>query len=160
MSVTIKQTVCCIVTAFRTDLLRAESVNEIFHSKHRLRDSNGWPGYTDRTVPFLISVPAQKAYKPELQTMNLNKALHLIWQSWILFRVKSVILGEAPSLSYGSCRFPSFLFSTRRHDSLILCLSNGIAFKPHIIFNVQFYYFLWIVFGESMCKKRRFINMD
>jgi len=98
MSVTNKRTLYCIVTAFRSDLLRAESVNEIFYRNHGLRDSNGWPGYTNCTAPFLISVPAQKAYKPELQTMNLNKALHFIWQSWILLRVKNIILGEAPSL--------------------------------------------------------------
>ena len=160
MSVAIKRTVCCIVIVVRSDLLRAESVNEIFHRNHRLRDSNGWPGYIDCTSPFLISVPAQKAYKPELQSMNLNKALHFIWQSWILLRVKNIILGKAPSLSYGSFLFPSFLFSSPRHDSLIICLFNGVPFKPHIIFSVEFYYFLYMVCGNCVCKRRRFINMD
>jgi hypothetical protein len=94
---------------------------------------------TDSTAPFLISVPTQKAYKPELQTMNLNKALHFIWQSWILFRVKNVILGEAPSLSYGCVSLTASLFSSSRYDSSVPCLFNDVAFKLRILYSVEIY---------------------
>jgi len=77
-----------------------------------------------------------------------------------LLRVKNILLGEAPSLGYGSFRFPSFLFSLPRHDSLILCLFNGVAFKPHMIFSVEFYYFLEMVCGDCMFTEQWFINMD
>ena len=71
--------------------------------------------------------------------MSLNKALHFIWQSWILPRVKNVILGEAPSLSYGYVIFHLFFFSPSRYGPLILCLFNGVAFNLHIIFSVEYY---------------------
>jgi hypothetical protein len=35
---------------------------------------------------ILISVPAQKAYKSELHTMNLNKDLPFIWQAGFYFQ--------------------------------------------------------------------------
>jgi hypothetical protein len=81
----------------------------------------------------------KKSYNPELQTMNLNKALHFICQSWILLRVKNVILGRAPWLNYGYVSFLAFFFGPLRYDPLTVCLFNGVAFKLLAIFSVVYY---------------------